>query len=108
MLSKTRYYNEYYRSINRYLCSIQINKTRYTGSEEVRLMKEYTDKQINSMILHLRLNDIAEIYYLEQQDPITLAELDKGFYDYKTDSWLSRKMIISSAIKTGWKDKKEK
>ena len=25
-------------------------------------MKEYTDKQINSMILYLRLKDIAEIY----------------------------------------------
>ena len=71
-------------------------------------MKEYTDKQINSMLLHLRLNDIAEIYYLEQKDPYTLRKLDKGFYDYKTDSWLSRKMLISSAIKTGWKDKKEK
>ena len=71
-------------------------------------MKEYTDKQINSMILHLRLNNIAEIYYLDTKDPYTLRKLDKGFYDYKTDSWLSRKMLISSAIKTGWKDKMEK
>mgnify|MGYP001190689060 FL=1 len=69
-------------------------------------MKEYTDKQINSMILHLRLKDIAEIYYLEQKDPYTLRKLDKGFYDYKTDSWLSRKMLISSAIETGWKEVK--
>jgi len=67
-------------------------------------MKEYTDKQINSMILHLRLNDIAEIYYLEQQDPYTYAKFDKGFYDYKTDSWLSRKMLIGSAIETGWEE----
>ena len=69
-------------------------------------MKEYTDKQINSMILHLRLKDIAEIYYLEQKDPYTLRKLVKGFYDYKTDSWLSRKMLISSAIETGWKEVK--
>jgi hypothetical protein len=31
-------------------------------------MKEYTDKQINSMILHLRLNNVAEMYYIENQD----------------------------------------
>ena len=68
-------------------------------------MKEYTDKQINSMILHLRLNDIAEIYYLEQKDPFSYSKLDKGFYDYKTDSWISREMLISSAIETGWKEK---
>ena len=75
-------------------------------------MKEYTDKQINSMILHLRLKDIAEIYYLEQKDPYYLEQkdpysytkLDKGFYDYKTDSWISREMLISSAIETGWRE----
>tara|TARA_R100000734_G_C3258222_1_gene57691 strand:+ start:66 stop:266 length:201 start_codon:yes stop_codon:yes gene_type:complete len=66
-------------------------------------MKEYTDKQINSMILHLRVKDIAEMYYLDnEQDP------DRKFYDYKTDSWITREMVISSAIETGWKDKKEK
>ena len=72
------------------------------------MMKEYTDKQINSMILHLRLKEIAEIYYLEQKDPYTHRKLDRGFYDYKTNSWISREMLISSAIETGWKDKKEK
>ena len=28
------------------------------------MSKEYTDKQINSMILFLRVNNIAEMYYL--------------------------------------------
>tara|TARA_R100000353_G_scaffold27404_1_gene23084 strand:+ start:4588 stop:4800 length:213 start_codon:yes stop_codon:yes gene_type:complete len=70
------------------------------------MKKEYTDKQINSMILHLKLNNIAEIQYLEQQNLRTLAKLDKGFYDYKTNSWISRKMLISSAIETGWEEKK--
>lgn len=32
------------------------------------MSKEYTDKQINSMILHLRLNNVAEMYYLENED----------------------------------------
>ena len=63
--------------------------------------KPFTDKQINSMILHLRLKDIAEMYYLDnEQDP------DRKFYDYKTDSWLTREMLISSAIETGWKEVK--
>ena len=70
-------------------------------------MKEYTDKKINSMILHLRINDIAEIYYLEEKDPTSSPNF-RGFYDYKTNSWISREMLISSAIETGWKDKKEK
>ena len=30
-------------------------------------MKEYTDKQINSMILHLKVKDIAEIQYVHNQ-----------------------------------------
>ena len=42
-------------------------------------MKEYTDKQINSMILHLRLNNIAEIYYLDIKDTETRATHDRGF-----------------------------
>ena len=45
-------------------------------------MKEYTEKQINSMILHLRLKDIAEIYYLDIKDPETRTTHDRGFYDY--------------------------
>ena len=71
-------------------------------------MKEYTDKQINSMILHLRLNNIAEIYYLDIKDPETRTTHDRGFYDYRTNSWISRKELIASAIETDWKDKKER
>tara|TARA_A100000172_G_scaffold80361_1_gene69721 strand:- start:509 stop:724 length:216 start_codon:yes stop_codon:yes gene_type:complete len=71
-------------------------------------MKEYTDKQINSMILHLRLNNIAEIYYLDMKNPETRTTHDRGFYDYRTNSWISRKELIASAIETGWKDKGEK
>ena len=71
-------------------------------------MKEYTDKQINSMILHLRLKDIAEIYYLEEKDPRTLQANNRGFYDYKTNSWISRKELIASAIETGWEENGKK
>jgi len=61
-------------------------------------MKEYTDKQVNSMILFLRVNNIAEMYYLENdQDP------DRKFYCYRSDSWLTRKQVISTALDSGWK-----
>lgn len=64
-------------------------------------MKEYTDKQINSMILFLRVNNIAEMYYLENdQNP------DRKFYDYRTNSWLTRSQVISAAIQSGWNESK--
>ena len=64
-------------------------------------MKEYTDKQINSMILFLRVNNIAEMYYLENdQDP------DRKFYCYRSDSWLTRKQVISTALDSGWEESK--
>jgi len=68
---------------------------------EGKEMKEYTDKQINSMILFLRVNNIAEMYYLENdQDP------DRKFYCYRSDSWLTRKQVISTALDSGWKERK--
>ncbi len=73
-------------------------------------MKEYTDKQINSMIRHLKVKDIAEIYYLDRMQP-RFSKEDQGdlkFYDYKTNSWINLKELCASAIETGWKDKKEK
>ena len=63
------------------------------------MSKEYTDKQINSMILFLRVNDIAEMYYLDSQDMG-----DYTFFDYKSDSYLSLKQVISTAISEGWKE----
>ena len=64
------------------------------------MSKKYTDKQINSMILHLRLNNIAEMYYLENQD-----NSDRNFFDYRTQTYLTRQQICSLAIETKWEDK---
>lgn len=36
-------------------------------------MKEYTDKQINSMILFLRVNGTTRIDYLTREEVISLA-----------------------------------
>lgn len=66
-------------------------------------MKEYTDKQINSMIRHLKVKDIAEIQYVHNCDSGDLT-----YYDYKSNSHLTLSQLVASAIETGWKDKKEK
>lgn len=78
------------------------------------MSKEYTDKQINSMILFLRVNNIAEMYYLDKTKdygknylPTTDDSQDKGdyiFFDYKSGSHLSRDMVSSTAISEGWKE----
>ena len=64
------------------------------------MSKEYTDKQINSMILHLRLNNIAEMYYLDNQD-----DSDRNFFDYRTQTYLTKSQVISLAIETKWEQK---
>ena len=62
-------------------------------------MKEYSDKQINSMILYLRLNNVAEMYYIENQD-----DSQRNFFDYRTQTHLSKKQVISLALETGWEE----
>ena len=64
------------------------------------MSKKYTDKQINSMILHLRLNDIAEMYYLENED-----NSDRNFFDYRSQTYLTKSQVISLAIETKWESK---
>jgi len=66
------------------------------------MSKEYTDKQINSMILHLRLNNVAEMYYIENQD-----DSDRNFFCYRSQTYLTKSQVISLAIETGWKEKGE-
>jgi len=65
-----------------------------------KMSKEYTDKQINSMILHLRLNNVAEMYYLENED-----NSDRNFFDYRTQTYLTREQVISLALETKWESK---
>jgi hypothetical protein len=62
-------------------------------------MKEYTDKQINSMILHLRLNNVAEMYYIENQD-----DSQRNFFCYRTQAYLLKEQVISLALETGWEE----
>ena len=71
-------------------------------------MKEYSDKQINSMILYLRINRVAEIQYIDRQIIESNGkQIDSGdltFYDYMSASHLTKDQLISAAIESGWKE----
>mgnify|MGYP006908239358 FL=1 len=94
-------------------------------------MKEYTDKQINSMIRHLKVKDIAKIQYVQNKIDVDISRdseirknwviqknsnikfvesyCDSGdltYYDYKTNSHLTLSQLVASAIETGWEEKK--
>ena len=64
---------------------------------------EYTDKQINSMILYLRINRIAEIQYLDRQVNVVDSG-DLTLYDYMSGSHLTMKQVISTSLESGWKE----
>tara|TARA_R100000458_G_C8262855_1_gene238194 strand:+ start:1406 stop:1630 length:225 start_codon:yes stop_codon:yes gene_type:complete len=63
------------------------------------------DKEINNMILYLRVNDIMEIYYVDKSDSWYYQDdvTDLRFYDYKTDKHYTREDIVEIAIKNNWK-----
>lgn len=77
-------------------------------------MKEYSDKEINSMILYLKINRVAEIQYIDRQITMGVVdgivyEKDKEtgdltFYDYMSASHLTKDQLISAAIESGWKE----
>ena len=67
-------------------------------------MKEYTDKDINNMILFLRVNKFAEFQYIDKIDP---DDDDDGgdlrFYDYQTDTYCKREDVVKLAEDNKWK-----
>ena len=67
-------------------------------------MKKYTDKDINNMILFLRVNRFAEFQYIDKVDP---DETDDGgdlrFYDYQTDTYCKREDVVKLAEDNKWK-----
>ena len=52
------------------------------------------------MILHLRLNNVAEMYYLENEDGS-----DRNFFDYCSQTYLTKQQVISLALETKWECK---
>jgi hypothetical protein len=67
---------------------------------------EYNDKQINSMILYLRVNRVAELQYIDREiintETTSVDTGDLKLYDYMSSSHLSVKQLISAAIESGW------
>jgi len=67
---------------------------------------EYNDKQINSMILYLRVNRVAEVQYVDREiintETTSVDTGDLKLYDYMSNSHLSVKQLISAAIESGW------
>ena len=59
-------------------------------------MKDYEDKDINSMILFLRINKLAEIQYTDSYK-------QNKFFDYIQQSYLTRKEVINYALENDWK-----
>ena len=54
------------------------------------------DKEINNMILFMRIKNVAEFQYID-------SDSDLKFYDYKTDKHYTREDIVEIAIKNNWK-----
>ena len=57
---------------------------------------EYEDKDINNMILYLRINKRAEMQYIDNDN-------DLNFYDYMSGKHINRKALIRLALNEGWK-----
>tara|TARA_B100001250_G_scaffold22653_1_gene19097 strand:- start:13499 stop:13696 length:198 start_codon:yes stop_codon:yes gene_type:complete len=60
------------------------------------MSENYSDKEINSMILYLRINRVAEMQYIDSDN-------DLNFYDYMSDKHLTRKELIDLSLKSKWK-----
>tara|TARA_R100000458_G_scaffold28112_1_gene25700 strand:+ start:1185 stop:1436 length:252 start_codon:yes stop_codon:yes gene_type:complete len=74
-------------------------KELYSEQEENNEFEEqyaYNDKEINSMILYLRVNRVAEMQYVDSDN-------DLKFYDYMSDKHLTREEVIDLSLKSKWK-----
>lgn len=60
--------------------------------------EEYTDKNVNSMILYLRVNNLAQIQYIDVE-----SNNKPTFYDYMSDKHFERNKVTQHAINSGWK-----
>jgi len=61
-------------------------------------MKEYNHKDVNNMILFLRVHKIAEFFYIGTHNPKT----QKRFYDYMSGQMFTRQQIIQLALDNNW------
>ena len=74
--------------------------------KEFQMHKDWTNRQINSMITYLRVKKIAEIQYIEIHGNV-MEHWETGeytLYDYMSNSRLMLSQGISAAIDSGWKE----
>ena len=69
------------------------------------MKKEYTTKEINEAILHLKNKGLAYIEYVYFHREATGVDTgEKILYDHASCSHVSVKEVISSALESGWKN----
>jgi hypothetical protein len=72
--------------------------------KEFQMHKDWTNRQINSMITYLRVHKIAEIQFIEINGNV-MEHWETGeytLYDYMRNSRVLLSQVISSAIDSGW------
>lgn len=68
------------------------------------MKEEYTNKEINQAILHLKNKGLAHVEYVYfHREAIGTNNGEKILYDHASCSHVSVKEVISSALESGWK-----
>jgi len=65
---------------------------------------KYSVKQINSMILHCKINHVAEIQYISQVNPDKPGSGDLLLYDFMSANHLTEKQLIAISKDSGWEE----
>tara|TARA_R110002051_G_scaffold298450_1_gene365279 strand:- start:6 stop:209 length:204 start_codon:yes stop_codon:yes gene_type:complete len=60
--------------------------------------EEHSDQDVNSMILYMRINNLAQIQYIDAN-----SNNKPNFYDYMSDRHFERKQVTETAVANGWK-----
>ncbi|BAQ85264.1 hypothetical protein [uncultured Mediterranean phage uvMED] len=69
------------------------------------MKEEYTNKEINQAILHLKNKGLAHVEYVYfYREVIGVDTGDKILYDHASCSHVSVKEVISSALESGWEN----
>ena len=69
------------------------------------MKKEYTNKEINEAILHLKNKGLAHVEYVYfHREVIGVDTGEKILYDHASCCHVSVEEVISSALESGWKN----
>jgi hypothetical protein len=65
-------------------------------------MKEYSDRELNQMICFLKVTNVAQIQYISRNNPDNEDAGDLILYDYATQSHLTEKQLVATALDSGF------